>query len=345
MVPSAHTTPPPAAMRAGACVSLTGPLATQGRDAAAGLRAWAAAAGAELTLEDDRGDPARVSAFYAQRGGELDVVLGPYGSGPTRAASAALAGSDVVLWNHGGAAIDRPAAVRVVDVLAPAERYWAGLAPALAAEGVDLARVVIADGPTPFGRAIGAGAERSLAEAGVAPMAVRELTTAAAESVAEDAGRVGAECVAGGATLQADLALAEACVARGVRPALVGLGITAARDRLGSAVLGGLGPVQWLPGASEPAASLGAVRDYPGAQAFAAGLLAERAVAMAGTTAPSAVWDAARALRTTTFLGPYAVDDEGRQTAHAPVVVRWVATPDGPVRELAWSPPGTGGPE
>lgn len=321
-------------LRAGATVSLSGPLATQGRDAAAGLRAWAEESGAELVLEDDRGRIERVGAFYAERAQALDVVFGPYGSGLTRAAVAALARTRVVLWNHGGAAIDRPAAARVVDVLAPAERYWAGLAETLAAEGTDLAGVVVARGPSRFGRAIGEGAVRSLAAAGAAPRAVVDLVDGAIATIVAEALRLDAGTIAGGASLELDLALARCCHRQGLRAALVGLGITEAAARLGTAVIGGIGPAQWLPEAEAPLPN--SITDYPGAQALATGRIAARAIAAAGTSDPDAVWDAARALRTETLLGPFRVDAEGRQVAHAPLLVRWVPGGSGPRRVRAW---------
>lgn len=322
-------------LRAGATISLSGPLATQGRDAAAGLRAWARESGVELVLEDDRGRSERVRAFYAEHADAFDIVLGPYGSGPARAAVSALVGSPAVLWNHGGAAIDRPTTARVVDVLAPAERYWAGLAETLAAVGGDLDGVVIARGPSRFGRAIGAGAVGSLAAAGAAPRAVVDLREGSIEDIVAEAIRLDAETIAGGATLELDLALASCCHRHGLRAALVGLGITEAAARLGHAVIGGIGPAQWAP--ERDSRLPGGITDYPGAQALAAGRIAERALAVAGTSEPDAVWDAARALRTETLLGPFRVDVQGRQVAHAPLLVRWVASPSGPRRLRVWT--------
>ena len=53
---------------------------------------------------------------------------------------------------------------------------------------------------------------------------------------------------------------------------------------------------------------LPAASDYPAAQALAAGIVAGEALACAGSTAPDALWDAARSLRTRTLIGPFAVD-------------------------------------
>ena len=72
-------------------------------------------------------------------------------------------------------------------------------------------------------------------------------------------------------------------------------------------------------------------------------MLAERALALAGAAAPDALWDAARALRTATRSGPSRVDAEGRQTAHAPAIVRWEAGAGGPRRRVVWRPAPAGG--
>jgi hypothetical protein len=115
---------------------------------------------------------------------------------------------------------------------------------------------------------------------------------------------------------------------------LVVCGVAEAGRALGDAVVGWIGPVQWdgTPGPVPPPPGA----DYPAAQAIAAALVAEEALALAGSTDPGALWDAARALRTSTLIGPFAVDAEGRQTAHAPALVRWEAGPGGPSRRVAW---------
>ena len=337
------------ALRAAAALSLSGRYAGPGRQAAAGLRAWAGWAGARLVVEDDRSQPARTADLYRRIAGGADLLFGPYGSGPGRAAAEALAGAPAVVWNHGGAAV-RPTTARLVDVLGPAERYWAGLASALAAAGADLARVAVVRAPTGFGRATAFGAEASLAEAGATPLASIELSGAGAEAAARQALRAGADAVVGCGRIEDDLALGRALAGAGVHVALVVCGIRRAAEELGRAVLGWLGPAQWVP--SEPAAAdpgspaapappvpLPAGADYPAAQAMAAGVIAMEALEAAGTSDPDALWDAARALRTTTFLGPFRVDRDGRQLAHAPLLVRWEDRGGALVQAVVWRPP------
>jgi hypothetical protein len=71
---------------------------------------------------------------------------------------------------------------------------------------------------------------------------------------------------------------------------------------------------------------------------MAAGVVALEALGRAGSPDPDALWDAARALETTTFLGPFRVDALGRQTAHAPSIVRWEGRGPARRRVVVWRP-------
>jgi ABC-type branched-subunit amino acid transport system substrate-binding protein len=241
------------------------------------------------------------------------------------------------MWNHGGAAVPAGAA-RVVSVLGPAERYWAGLADVLRDLGVDLARVAILRAESGFGRAVAEGAVASLHAAGARPLLVARLAAEEAAAAAEAALASGAEAVVGCGRIEDDLALGRALRGSAVAVGLVVCGVELAAEALGDAVVGWLGPAQWWPGGPPPPVPLPAGADYPAAQALAAGLVAQEALRAAGGADPDALWDAARALRTRTFLGPFAVDRAGRQTAHAPVIVRWALRDGALHRELAWAP-------
>ena len=305
-----------------------------GRQSAEGLRAWASASGVRLRLEDDRSDPRRSAALAGELARSADLLFGPYGSGPGRAVARGMAGRPEVVWNHGAAATS-PTGARVVNVLGPAESYWRGLPDAL---GAGAPRVALVRAPGGFGAAVHAGAARALEEAGIVPVASTSLAGDPAAVVA-GASRAGAEWVVGGGRIEDDLALAREVAAAGLRAALVVCGVAAVHDAVGAAVMGWLGPVQWDGDRTRLPVPLPPGADYPAAQALAAGILAERALALAGSAAPDALWAAARALRTATFLGPFAIDRRGRQTAHAPAIVRWEAGPGGPGRRVVWRPP------
>ncbi len=306
-----------------------------GRQAAEGLGAWASAAGARLRVEDDRSDPVLSATLAEELARSADLLFGPYGSGSGREVARRMAGRRAVVWNHGAAATARTGA-RMVDVLGPAESYWRGLPAVLAPTRP---RIAIVRAPGGFGAAVARGAAAALAAAGIAAVADLELADAPAADAARRAVAAGADWIVGGGRLEDDLALAREAAPAGLRAALVVCGVTAAHDALGDAVLGWLGPVQWDGDAARLPVPLPPTADYPAAQALAAGIVAARALDLAGSADPDALWDAARSLRTTTFLGPFAVDPEGRQTAHAPSIVRWEAGPEGPRRRVAWRPP------
>jgi ABC-type branched-subunit amino acid transport system substrate-binding protein len=327
--------------RAAAALSLSGRYGGPGRQAAAGLTAWARARGTRLEILDDRSEPAEAARHYRALARRADLLFGPYGSGAMRAVASALEGGPPVVWNHGGAALE-PHGARVVDVLGPAERYWAGLAPVLAEQEVPMTAVAVLHAESGFGRATAAGAVASLRAAGADPLLVAPFAESSAGAAAGRALAAGAACVVGCGRIEDDLALGRALADRPDRPeavALVVCGVALAADRLGDAVLGWIGPAQWLVGGPAPPVALGRGADYPAAQALAAGLIAERALAAAGSADPDALWDAARALRTETFLGPFAVDEGGRQLAHAPLIVRWARAGGDLRREVAWRPP------
>lgn len=310
-------------------LSLSGRYADQGRAAAAAVEAWGAARGVSIEIHDDASDPeeaARIALALSRRFG---VVLGPYGSGLSRAVAAALASTRTVVWNHGGAAMTG-ARGRCVDVLSPAHRYWAALPRALSAIGVGIDRVAVASGTTAFGRTVAMGAERALLEAGSVPLCRLEFDESSAPAAAEAAMALGADVIVSGGRIEEELSLARAISGRGMIGALVVCGIRRAVEEIGSGLEGWLGPVQWTPVHRPPPIDIGPEPEYPAAQALAACLLLERSeLRVAPPRRADEFWDAARQLRTRTFFGEYAVDREGRQLAHAPVLVRWVRSEAG----------------
>ena len=324
-------------MRAGAALPLSGRYAELARQSAHGLRVWAELHGAELLIEDcgDRDADAGSTALgLAER---VDVLFGPYGSGPTRGVAAALAGRQTVIWNHGGAAVARREA-RVVDVLGPATTYWAGLADVMGGLGVDLDRVAVLHAEGGFGRTVADGAVQSLRAAGHEPLITRGFDQATARTLCAQALDSGAAVIVGCGRWDDDVALGQALAGKDVAVGLVACGVAAAARVFGEALVGWFGPCQWLDDEGEMSRRLGASADYPAAQALAAGLIVDEVLAAAGTSDPQAMWDAVRNLETATFLGPFAVDTQGRQTAHRPLIVRWVDSGSGPVRVPAWRP-------
>jgi branched-chain amino acid transport system substrate-binding protein len=320
-------------------MALSGRFGALGRQAAEALRAWSLVRGVPLRIEDDRSVPSESARLIAGLARGADLVFGPYGSGCGRAVAETMAGRPEVIWNHGAAAVPRTGA-RMVDVLGPAQTYWAGLPEALRACPPPAARVAVVRAPGGFGEAIAAGAVEALGAAASAPVLVLDLDGARPELAVERAWRAGADWIVGGGRMEDDLALARACARAGLAAALVVCGVSAAAA-LGDAVLGWLGPVQWDGALPEAPLRLPSDADYPAAQALAGAIVAERALALAGSSDAEALWAAARELRTRTLIGPFAIDGEGRQRAHSASIVRWQRGARGPERVVVWRPPGT----
>lgn len=263
-------------------------------------------------------------------------MFGPYGSSCGRAVAEAMAGRPAVIWNHGAADVGH-AGARMVDVLGPAGTYWAGL-PVVLAELSPTPRTAVVRAPGGFGAAVAAGAIAALTASGMPPVRVDDLDADGSQGAVSRARAEGADWIVGGGRLEDDLDLARACAGAGVSAALVVCGVALAGEVLGDAVLGWLGPAQWDGTPPPRPYVLPLSADYPAAQALAAGLVAERALALAGSAEPDALWAAARALRTSTLIGPFAIDDRGRQRAHSPCLVRWCPGVAGPERRVVWRP-------
>ncbi len=313
---------------------LSGPTERFNRQALSALLTWAADRGVHLDVRSVTEAGPSANDVLAAR--SADVVFGPYGSGPMRTLAERFRFESTVVFNHGGAAIERTGG-RIVDILGPAEAYWTGLADVLALDGVPIEAVAILHSAGGFGRAVARGATAALRRAGVEPILVRVFDEQTAAVAATAALRAGAKAVVGCGRPEEDLALGHA-LAGGPWLGLVVCGVELARERLGERVRGAVGPAQW-DASHPPPIPLLPESDYPAAQALAAGLIAERVLADAGGSHPDRVWGAALALRTTTFFGAFAVDADGRQVAHAPVLVRWAGDPLR--RHVIWRPAGT----
>ena len=118
--------PTTAMVTAAATVSLTGPLALQGRQAARGLELWASTDQIQLRVVDDAGSATTAcNAYRRWLGGQVDLLLGPYGSGLVRQVGPIVSQQGALLWNHGGSADDLTKPL-VVPVSAPASTYFRG---------------------------------------------------------------------------------------------------------------------------------------------------------------------------------------------------------------------------
>ncbi|MEO8814150.1 MAG: ABC transporter substrate-binding protein [Mycobacterium sp.] len=321
-------------VRAVLVTPLSGPLARFGKAGANALALWARHCAVSLAVIDAY--PSAASAIRAAENGRPDVVFGPYGSGPARAAAAV---SDGVLWNHGGATarLVRPAYPRVVNVVSPASGYLAAVLDVIAADGLAAgSQVVIMHVDTGFGREAADGAAAAARRLGLRH-----------RSVAFPPGRAGdvlTQAPAGDVLLSAgsfddDVEIARRSGEHRWRAVgLVAAGVDEFRDAIGEHVEALYGPCQWFDdGTDDPVDgpdsawfrrhyrdANGSEPPYPAAAAFAAGVVWQRCVREAGTVEPAQVWAASQRLDTTTLFGRFRVDPlTGEQTGHRVRVVAW----------------------
>ena len=148
------------AVRFGASVSATGRYALQGRQALAGLQAWAeysnnagevgsAGRGAgipvDLVVSDDASSSTRAALNVEGLivDDRVDVLIGPYGSDLVRAAAPVAARHGRLMWNQGGASDDiHRLDGRIVGTLTPVSRYFAGFLDSSAGAGSPAQSVV-----------------------------------------------------------------------------------------------------------------------------------------------------------------------------------------------------------
>lgn len=309
--------------RAAATISLSGPLALQGRQAARGLELWASVDQIELEIVDDAGRTETASEVYQHwLSAGTDLLLGPYGSNLMRRVGPITSGAGVLLWNHGGSADDlaRPL---VVPVSAPASSYFSGTVEL--AHRLGLERVMLAKGKGRFAAAVTAGARERSVELGLTFRATSLSEWSVTGSVE------GAALLVVG-TFTEDLAFVKQVRAIS-RPGLIGCvaaGLLEFGDRLGPASEGIVGPAQWISQSTTPEVGTAAVDftlryeraygeppGYVAAQAAAAGFLSAEAANRGYDH------DQVRQWRTTTLLGSFALNESWRQVGHTAITIEW----------------------
>jgi branched-chain amino acid transport system substrate-binding protein len=269
----------PTDIKAGISASLTGQFATQGRQAVAGLTAWAEYVNLHggMTLD---GQSREITVLHyddgslaegAQRNTErlitqdgVDLLFGPYSAGLTSAAAEISEEHGKVMWNHGGAgnALYARGHRNVVGILTPADEYLVG-APELARqvnpEASKLAVVRIDTGA--FARNVVRGAETAAHQMGfttVFELRYRPSQTQFRE-IARHVAELEPDLVVGVGRIRHDVIKAHA-LARLPNRSKIGMAVVVASaiavfaDQLGPLADGFIGPSQWEPsaGVSEP---------------------------------------------------------------------------------------------
>ena len=335
-------------------VSLSGQFREQGRQALAGLQAWARDANTgtadsfTVLHYDDASDPATVRAVTRRLivDDRVDILIGPYSSVLTSAAAEVAEVHGKLLWNQGGASdnVYQKGYRWTVGILAPASRYLIGLLPLVrqadpAASSVALVRASTGE----FPRAVCSAVEVSASEQGFTTGPTIDFPAASDDfsAVLEELRGGKPDVVVAVGRVRNDLRLARELVDSGINAGaavVVAAGIQAFQDDLGNLADRFVGPSQWEPEAAYrpdfgPSAGqvIASLRrdghqhvDYPLAQAYAAGVIVQRCLEEAGSADSQALREAASELDFSTFYGRFKIDGEtGRQTGRELLLVQW----------------------
>ena len=335
-------------------VSLTGQFQIQGRQALAGLQAWAQDASADsselfkVVHYDDASDRSVVQETTNRLivEDQVDILVGPYSGVLTSAAAQIAEKHGKLLWNQGGASdsVYRHGYRWIVGILTPANRYLIGLLPMVRQADPSATTVALLRASTgEFPKAVCAGVTETAADFGF--KAVLEAAFEASSVDFTDSitrlrdAQVDVVVIVGRIQNDVQFArqLAESDVRAGVFVA-VAAGIQGFQDELGSLADGFIGPSQWEssaehtpdfgPTSQEVMASLKRAGhqeiDYPMAQAYAAGVVIQRCLAETGSTDSQALREVASNVRFSTFYGDFKIDREtGRQIGRETLLVQW----------------------
>ena len=300
-----------------------------GRQAAAGLRAWAGARRRRAcAIEDDRSDPAESARLLrGARPRAPTSLFGPYGSGPARAVAEAMAGRPEVVWNHGGGGRAPHRGARWSTCSGPARALLARAARGARGRSAPTsAASSCSRRPGASARAVAGGARGALAR-GRRAGAPRRSTSTRPTRRASRARRSppGRGWVVGGGRAEDDLALGRAARRHRARAGLVVCGVALAGEVLGDAVSGWIGPAQWAPGgtvAPGPAAAGRRLPRRPGARRRAR-RRAGRSRAAGSARARRALGRRPRAAHARPSSGPSRSTTRAARRRTAPAIVRW----------------------
>jgi branched-chain amino acid transport system substrate-binding protein len=335
-------------IRIGTTQSLSGHYSEFGLEQLRGLQMWAADVNArgellgrpvEIVHYDDRSrDAGTVEGFKKLISqDQVDFLVGPYSSSLTLEASlvaeqynipmVSTAASAEEIWSRG--------LTNIFGADTPVDDYLSSLHVAADAGAKSIALVYAR---TEFGEELAASARKKMTDYGLRLVldegyAPEQLQFAA---LAKKLSEADADVIFGISYLDDSVALVRDIKNAGVRPKMLGFtigpGLREFGDKLGSDAEGVLGVVQWLRGSRQPGAQDFAYRFHqrygysPGVYAvigYSAGEILEAAVRLAGTTDRDAVREQLRTMYFRALIGPYSVDQTGRQKGRRNYVLQW----------------------
>ncbi|MGB5589968.1 MAG: amino acid ABC transporter substrate-binding protein [Gammaproteobacteria bacterium] len=336
-------------IRVGATVSLSGDLALLGRGELEGMQMWAddvnrrgALLGrkVEIVFYDDASDPEQSALLYEKLISEdgVDLLLGPYGSDLTYTASAVAERHNFPLVATGAAAskIWSRGFNNVFQIDAPASRYMD--LPLEFAHEKGLTRVALVYSDEEFPQEVAEGARAKAREYGMEIVFDAEYPEGQLDfdQLAGSLAGANAQVLIGGTYLDDSISLMQSLDRLGITPSLIAMTVGPAQkafgDALGANAENVMGVVAWMRSGFLPMAydfsyrykaKYGSNAAAPAAYGYAGGQVLEAAVRLAGSLDHDAVREQLRTMTFRSILGPYRVDEAGRQLAKKTYVMQW----------------------
>ena len=334
--------------RVGVTVSLSGEYAVSGKLELEGIRMWVhdvnqrgALLGhrVELVYYDDESSPATSARLYERliTQDKVDLLLGPYGSDITMAASTVAEQHNFPMVATGAASGDIWARGyhNIFGVDAQADHYMDLLIESAA--GAGLKTIALVYGDSDFPRKVAAGVRVQAAQHDMRIVVDKEYVP----EHADYAGLVTAmkaarpDLVIGGTYLDDSMALVRAAKAADFSPKAfaftVGPALKQFVDELGADANGMLGVVAWMRSAAMPMAmdfsyrykeKFGHNASYVAALGYGGAQVLEAAVRLAGSLDKDAIRTQLSQMKFQSILGRYQVDETGKQIAKSTYVMQ-----------------------
>ncbi len=335
-------------IRIGTTQSLTGSLQEFGTNQLRGLQMWLGDVNArgellgrpvQLVHYDDGSDPARSAQLYRKliQEDKVDLLIGPYSSDITMAASEVAEQFDMPMLTLGASAdeIWSRGYANIVGLDTPSTRYMDIALEAAAAQGAQTLALVYGD--TDFTRDVVPGVRSKAQELGIR-LVLDESATSIADIAAmvKRLGSANADVIMAIAYLEGGVDLVRELQRAQVKPRMLVFGVAASLAEFGQELQGEAegvtGVTQWLRGIRLPGAQDFAYRyrklygNNPGAYAalgYSGGQVMEAAVRLAGSTEHAAVRDQLHTMVFNSLLGIYKVDANGRQVGKNNYLFQW----------------------
>lgn len=332
-------------------ISLTGPYAETGRMMFAGYKLWEKETNerggllgrpVSVTIEDDQSSPDKAKAIYQRiiKSKTADLILSPYGTPITLAASEVTEAAGYVMIVSGAAAeqIWNRGFRYVFGVYAPARHFFFGFLDLVAREGFETLTLIYENNT--FHREIAEGSREWARKFGIKIVSSIEFDPLTQDFVklasAVSNGR--ADCLIVSAYPDAGYAFLKALTASRYRPAAFGMDILPIHpqflENAGAIGQGILAPSQWepmerlpFPGTTDFIRNFqqtsGTEPSYHAVSAYASCQILEKAVRAVGGFDGKTLREYIASLDTVTVFGRFKVDLSGLQIGHNTITIQW----------------------